>query len=102
MPVAPPPRLRRGSHRTRHRSRRHTAPEGAWQGVSNEGPTDLILDNFMSWFSNDLGIDLGTCNTLVCVRGEGIVLNEPTVVAVRKGTNEVMRVIIARELLKES
>jgi rod shape-determining protein MreB len=51
----------------------------------------LILDNFMSWFSNDLGIDLGTCNTLVCVRGEGIVLNEPTVVAVRKGTNEVMR-----------
>ena len=37
-----------------------------------------------------MGIDLGTCNTLVCVRGEGIVLNEPSVVAVRKGTNRVL------------
>lgn len=38
-----------------------------------------------------MGIDLGTCNTLVCVRGEGIVLNEPSVVAVHKGTNHVLR-----------
>lgn len=38
-----------------------------------------------------MGIDLGTCNTLVCVRGEGIVLNEPSVVAVHKGTNKVIR-----------
>lgn len=37
-----------------------------------------------------MGIDLGTCNTLVCIRGEGIVLNEPSVVAVRKGTNIVL------------
>lgn len=37
-----------------------------------------------------MGIDLGTCNTLVCVRGEGIVLNEPSVVAVKKGTNQVL------------
>lgn len=37
-----------------------------------------------------MGIDLGTCNTLVCVRGEGIVLNEPSVVAVVKGTNKVI------------
>jgi len=37
-----------------------------------------------------MGIDLGTCNTLVCVRGEGIVLNEPSVVAVRRGTNRVL------------
>ncbi len=37
-----------------------------------------------------MGIDLGTCNTLVCVRGEGIVLNEPSVVAVKKGTNIVL------------
>ena len=49
------------------------------------------MDNILSWFSVDLGIDLGTCNTLVCVRGEGIVLNEPSVVAVRKGTNQVMQ-----------
>ena len=38
-----------------------------------------------------MGIDLGTCNTLVCVRGEGIVLNEPSVVAVWKGTNKVFQ-----------
>lgn len=37
-----------------------------------------------------MGIDLGTCNTLVAVRGEGIVLNEPSVVAVKKGSNEVL------------
>jgi len=49
-----------------------------------------MLDSLLSWFSVDMGIDLGTCNTLVCVRGEGIVLNEPSVVAVRKGTNKVL------------
>ena len=38
-----------------------------------------------------MGIDLGTCNTLVSVRGQGIVLNEPSVVAVTKGTNKVLR-----------
>src|SRR5437773_224977 len=38
-----------------------------------------------------MGIDLGTCNTLVCIKGEGIVLNEPSVVAVKKGTNRVLQ-----------
>ena len=38
-----------------------------------------------------MGIDLGTCNTLVCVRGQGIVLNEPSVVAVWKNTDRVMQ-----------
>ena len=38
-----------------------------------------MFDKLLSWFSVDMGIDLGTCNTLVCVRGEGIVLNEPSV-----------------------
>jgi len=41
-------------------------------------------------FSVDLGIDLGTANTLVCMEGEGIVLTEPSVVAVQKGTNRVL------------
>jgi rod shape-determining protein MreB len=50
----------------------------------------VLFDNFLSWFSVDMGIDLGTCNTLVCVRGEGIVLNEPSVVAVKRGTNRVL------------
>ncbi|MBL0926816.1 MAG: rod shape-determining protein [Phycisphaerales bacterium] len=44
----------------------------------------------LGFFSVDMGIDLGTCNTLVAVRGEGIVLNEPSVVAVKKGTNRVL------------
>ena len=51
----------------------------------------MILDSLLACFSVDMGIDLGTCNTLVCVRGEGIVLNEPSVVAVKKGTNQVLQ-----------
>jgi len=49
-----------------------------------------VFDKLLSWFSVDMGIDLGTCNTLVCVRGEGIVLDEPSVVAVKRGTNRVL------------
>ena len=49
-----------------------------------------MFDKLLSWFSVDMGIDLGTCNTLVCVRGEGIVLDEPSVVAVKRGTNRVL------------
>ncbi|MEX2672577.1 MAG: rod shape-determining protein [Phycisphaeraceae bacterium] len=49
-----------------------------------------MIDGLLGWFSIDMGIDLGTCNTLVCVRGEGIVLNEPSVVAVVKNTNRVL------------
>jgi rod shape-determining protein MreB len=48
----------------------------------------------MEWafghLSVDMGIDLGTANTLVCVRGRGIILNEPSVVAVKKGTHDVL------------
>jgi rod shape-determining protein MreB len=51
----------------------------------------VMLDRLLSVFSVDMGIDLGTCNTLVSVRGQGIVLNEPSVVAVRKGTNQVLK-----------
>jgi rod shape-determining protein MreB len=64
----------------------------------------MLLDTVLGWFSMDMGIDLGTCATLVCVRGEGIVLNEPSVVAVRKGTNVVLNNgeavgSVAREML---
>ena len=45
----------------------------------------MLLDPIIGLFSNDLAIDLGTANTLVYVKGKGIVLNEPSVVAVRKG-----------------
>ncbi len=43
-------------------------------------------------FSNDIGIDLGTANTLVYVKGEGVVLCEPSVVAIEKDTNRVVAV----------
>lgn len=55
----------------------------------------MILDPILGWFSSDLAIDLGTANTLVYVKGKGIVLSEPSVVAVRKdgrGTNKVLAV----------
>jgi len=42
--------------------------------------------------SSAIGIDLGTCNTLIYVTGKGILINEPSVVAVEKGTNKVMAV----------
>ena len=48
-----------------------------------------LWDRMLGAFSVDMGIDLGTANTLVTVRGEGIVLNEPSVVAVIKGTNQI-------------
>jgi rod shape-determining protein MreB len=64
----------------------------------------VIFDSLLGMFSVDMGIDLGTCNTLVCVKGEGIVLNEPSVVAVRRGTNQVLRNgnavgLVAKEML---
>lgn len=43
-----------------------------------------------SFFSNDLAIDLGTANTLIYVKNKGIVLNQPSVVAVKFGTNQVL------------
>src|SRR5437763_6333092 len=43
-----------------------------------------MFDFFKGYFSSDLAIDLGTANTLIYVRGKGIVLNEPSVVAIRQ------------------
>ncbi|MEN6364057.1 MAG: rod shape-determining protein, partial [Rectinema sp.] len=50
------------------------------------------LRNLFESFSQDIGIDLGTCNTLIYVRGKGIVLDEPSVVAVERGTNKIVAV----------
>ena len=47
---------------------------------------------FFDRFSTDIGIDLGTCNTLIYVRGKGIVIDEPSVVAVEKGTKRILAV----------
>ncbi|NVL93470.1 MAG: rod shape-determining protein [Desulfobacterales bacterium] len=53
----------------------------------------MLLASVFRLFSNDLAIDLGTANTLVYVKGEGIVLNEPSVVAVRKGDQEGNKIL---------
>jgi rod shape-determining protein MreB len=50
------------------------------------------LDSFLGLFSNDIGIDLGTATTLVYVKGTGIVLCEPSVVAIEKGAGTVLAV----------
>ena len=47
------------------------------------------LRSLFSMFSSDLAIDLGTANTLVYAKGKGIVVNEPSIIAVNKLTNEV-------------
>ncbi|MDX1738716.1 MAG: rod shape-determining protein [Alphaproteobacteria bacterium] len=47
----------------------------------------FIFNSAMSILSNDLAIDLGTANTIVYVKGKGIVINEPSVVAIRTGNN---------------
>lgn len=51
-----------------------------------------MLNTLLGFFSNDIGIDLGTANTLVYVRDQGIVLREPSVVAIQAGTSNVLAV----------
>ncbi|MBI2053548.1 MAG: rod shape-determining protein, partial [Candidatus Sungbacteria bacterium] len=51
-----------------------------------------MFDRFFSRFSKDIGIDLGTANTLVYVRGRGIVINEPSVVAVNQKTGQIVAI----------
>ena len=52
----------------------------------------MVLKSLYSSFSNDLAIDLGTANTLVYVREKGLVLSEPSVVAIHKDTRKVLAV----------
>jgi len=63
----------------------------------------MFLDWVLGYFSTDLAIDLGTANTLVFVQGRGIVLEEPSVVAVSKDDSRDRKVLAvgteAREML---
>jgi rod shape-determining protein MreB len=55
----------------------------------------MFLDNIVGWFSNDLAIDLGTANTIVSAKNKGIIINEPSVVAVqydRRGKTSILAV----------
>jgi rod shape-determining protein MreB len=51
-----------------------------------------VTDSVFNLFSHDIGIDLGTANTLVYVHGKGIVINEPSVVALNNRTGEVLAI----------
>ena len=51
-----------------------------------------IFSSFTNNMSSDMAIDLGTANTLVAIKGEGIVINEPSVVAIEKSTHRVLAV----------
>ena len=51
-----------------------------------------MASNLLGYFSNDIGIDLGTANTLVYVKDKGIVLREPSVVALDTTTRKVRAV----------
>jgi rod shape-determining protein MreB len=51
-----------------------------------------MLDKILSYFSEDIAIDLGTANSLVYVRGRGIVITEPSVVALNKKTGQVLAI----------
>lgn len=51
-----------------------------------------MFDKFWSLFSHDLGIDLGTANTLVYVKGKGILINEPSVVAINKKNKQILAI----------
>ncbi len=56
--------------------------------------------SFWKWFSNDIAIDLGTCNTLVYVKGRGILVREPSMVAVRKSDQRIVAIgATAREMM---
>ena len=52
----------------------------------------MFINTIMGWFSNDMAIDLGTANTLVYVKGKGIVCNEPSVVAISVKSGKVLAV----------
>ncbi len=61
----------------------------------------MFIDNLLDRFSHDLAIDLGTANTLVYVKGRGIVLMEPSVVAVYKDARGVKKVLAVGKEAKE-
>lgn len=58
------------------------------------------IDALLGLFSLDIGIDLGTANTLVCVRGKGIVINEPSWVAIERNSQKVLSIgVEAKEMV---
>src|SRR5665213_339799 len=69
----------------------HSIPSAATPATSSP-PQPAIMANLFGYFSNDIGIDLGTANTLVYLKDKGIVLREPSVVALDTVTRKVRAV----------
>ncbi len=61
----------------------------------------MIFDKVIGVFSNDMGIDLGTANTLVLSKGEGIIINEPSVVAIKSDKNGRQHILAVGREAKE-
>ena len=61
----------------------------------------MFLDKLIGLFSNDMAIDLGTANTIVSVRGKGIIINEPSVVAVQSDKNGRDRILAVGQEAKQ-
>lgn len=61
----------------------------------------MILDQLIGFFSSDMGIDLGTANTLVLVKDKGIIINEPSVVAVQREKYGKQRILAVGHAAKE-
>ena len=73
------------------------ADAGRWAmiGVVGESGQRMIFSRFFKFMSHDMAIDLGTANTLVYLRGRGIVLNEPSVVSVQDEPGRGGKVVVA-------
>src|SRR5260221_707102 len=85
---------------TRLRGSRFAQASSARQ-LSKDKPNQMAIKSLLSWFSNDLAIDLGTANTLVYAKNKGIVVREPSIVAVNKINNNVEAVgKEAKEMLR--
>ncbi len=61
----------------------------------------MLLNKLFGFFSNDMSIDLGTANTIVIVRGKGIVINEPSVVAIQKSPSGKKKLLAVGKEAKE-
>src|SRR5256885_12312401 len=68
---------------------------GHQQMVSLEG--SFLMGNMLAFLGRDMAVDLGTANTLVYVRGRGIALNEPSVVALNTDTGRIVAVGVQAE-----
>lgn len=59
--------------------------------------------DFFSFSSKDIGIDLGTANTLVTLKGKGVIVKEPSVVAINTDTNQIIATgLEAKEMLRKN